>query len=74
MAAFHNLMGYRLMQKEDMEGALAHFQLQTRLLPDANCMDSSVILCRSWQHGRSAQGVREGPRNRPFIQRVTTQA
>ena len=25
MAAFHNLMGYRLMQKEDMEGALAHF-------------------------------------------------
>ena len=35
MAAFHNLMGYRLMQKEDMEGALAHFQLQTRLLPDA---------------------------------------
>ena len=35
MAAFHNLMGYRLMEKEDMEGALAHFQLQTRLLPDA---------------------------------------
>ena len=35
MAAFHNLMGYRLMQKEDMEGALAHFELQTRLLPDA---------------------------------------
>ena len=28
-------MGYRLMQKEDMEGALAHFELQTRLLPDA---------------------------------------
>jgi Flp pilus assembly protein TadD len=35
MAAFHNLMGYRLMAKEDMEGALAHFKLQTRLLPDA---------------------------------------
>ena len=35
MGAFHNLMGYRLMEKEDMEGALAHFQLQTRLLPDA---------------------------------------
>ncbi len=35
MAAFHNLMGYRLMSQEDMEGARAHFELQVRLLPDA---------------------------------------
>jgi tetratricopeptide (TPR) repeat protein len=35
MGAFHNLMGYRLMADDDMEGAKEHFLLQTKFMGEA---------------------------------------